>query len=143
MVARAKPKRMYRTMQGRMVDIEKLRTANESVQAVGNMNVNARGDVLGAGGQVITPKETVIKQYYEQPKGMVSDTPTKGKPMPAPKAEPVKTVQKMTPVASKPTPAKTVAPQLKKVETSPVETFKPKAESTAKNGIDAALDGLE
>jgi hypothetical protein len=143
MVARAKPKRMYRTMQGRMVDIEKLRTANESVQAVGNMNVNARGDVLGAGGQVVTSKETVIKQYYEQPKGMVSDTPTKNKPTQAPKVEPVKTVQKMTPVASKPAPTKTVAPQPKKVETKPVETFKPKAESTVKKGIDAALDGLE
>ena len=149
MVARAPRKRMYRTMQGRMVDIEKLRTANESVQAVGNMNVNARGDVLGSGGQVVTSKETIIKQYYEQPKGMVSDTPTKSKPTPAPKAEPAKNVQKMTPVASKPTPTKTVAPQPKKVEpkaetvTKPVETFKPKTESTAKKGIDAALDGLE
>jgi len=143
MVARAKPKRMYRTMQGRMVDIEKLRAANESVQAVGNMNVNARGDVLGPSGQVITPKSEVIKKYYEQPKGMVSDTPSKGKSMPAPKAEPVKTVQKMTPVAAKPQP--------KKVETKvdpapvvkPVETFKPKTESSSKKGIDAALDGLE
>ena len=149
MVARAPRKRMYRTMQGRMVDIEKLRAANESVQAVGNMNVNARGDVLGASGQVVTPKEQIIKKYYEQPKGMVSDTPSKGKPMPAPKAEPVKTVQKMTPVAAKPAPKKTVAPQPKKVEpkvetvTKPVETFKPKTESTAKSGIDAALDGLE
>tara|TARA_R110000782_G_scaffold114724_1_gene204816 strand:- start:677 stop:1108 length:432 start_codon:yes stop_codon:yes gene_type:complete len=143
MVARAKPKRMYRTMQGRMVDIEKLRATNENVQAVGNMNVNARGDVLGAGGVVVTTKAQVIKQYYEQPKGMVSDTPTKGKPMPAPRTETVKTVQKMTPVASKPTPEKTVAPQPKKVEVKPVETFKPKTESTAKKGIDAALDGLE
>jgi hypothetical protein len=143
MVARAPRKRMYRTMQGRMVDIEKLRAANESVQAVGNMNVNARGDVLGPSGQVITPKSEVIKKYYEQPKGMVSDTPSKGKSMPAPKAEPVKTVQKMTPVAAKPQP--------KKVETKvdpapvvkPVETFKPKTESSSKKGIDAALDGLE
>jgi len=143
MVARAKPKRMYRTMQGRMVDIEKLRTANESVQAVGNMNVNARGDVLGAGGQVVRLKETIIKQYYEQPKGMVSDTPTKNKPMPAPKVEPVKTVQKMTPVASKPAPMKAEPTPVKEVESKPVATFKPKAESTAKKGIDAALDGLE
>ena len=143
MVARAKPKRMYRTMQGRMVDIEKLRTANEGVQAVGNMNVNARGDVLGAGGQVVTSKETIIKQYYEQPKGMVSDTPTKNKPMPAPKVEPAKTVQKMTPVASKPAPMKAEPTPVKEVESKPVATFKPKAESTAKKGIDAALDGLE
>jgi len=141
MVARAPRKRMYRTMQGRMVDIEKLRAANESVQAVGNMNVNAKGDVLGASGQIVTPKEAVIRKYYEQPKGMVSDTPSKGKPMPAPKAEPVKAVQKMTPVASKPAPKTVVATQPKKIE--PVETVKPKAESTAKKGIDAALDGLE
>ena len=127
MVARPTRKRMYRTMQGRMVDIEKLRAANESVQAVGNMNVNARGDVLGAGGQIVTPKETVIKKYYEQPKGMVSDTPSRGKPMPAPK--------------------KIISAQPKKVEPAsavkPVETVKPKAKATVKKGIDEALDGLE
>ena len=126
MVARAPRKRMYRTMQGRMVDIEKLRAANESVQAVGNMNVNARGDVLGAGGKVVTRKEQIIKKYYEQPKGMGSDTPSRGKPMPAPKA-----AKKMSPVAPKPVPKKVVAPQPKKTQ------------STAKKGIDAALDGLE
>jgi hypothetical protein len=137
MVARAPRKKMYRTMQGRMVDIEKLRAANESVQAVGNMNVNARGDVIGPGGTIVTPKETVIKKYYEQPKGMVSDTP-RSKSKPAPKAEPVKTVQKMTPVAAKPAPKKTVAPKMvnKPAEAKPVE-------STTKKGIDAALDGLE
>ena len=127
----AQRRKLYRTMQGRMVDIEKLRSANESVQAVGNMNVNAKGDVLGAGGQVVTPKEQVIKKYYEQPKGMVSDTPNRGKSMPAPKAEPVKKVQKTTPVEAKPAPKKTVAPQTKKTQ------------STAKKGIDAALDGIE
>jgi len=143
MVARAPRKRMYRTMQGRMVDIEKLRTANESVQAVGNMNVNARGDVLGPGGTIVNTKENVIKKYYEQPKGMVSDTP-RSKPMPAPKAEPVKTVQKITPIAAKPAPKKVIAPQPPKVESKPA----PKVESTPiqrteKKGIDAALDGLE
>ena len=139
MVTRAPRKRMYRTMQGRMVDIEKLRAANESVQAVGNMNVNARGDVLGPGGQIVTPKETVISKYYEQPKGMVSDTPIKGKTMPAPKSVAKPTVQTMTPVAAKPAPKKAVAPQPKKVEV----VQKAKTESTAKKGIDAALDGLE
>ena len=147
MVARAKTKRMYRTMQGRMVDIEKLRATNENVQAVGNMNVNARGDVLGAGGQVVTPKSEVIKKYYEQPKGMVSDTPSKGKPMPAPKAaEPVRSVQKMTPVPKKETNTTTVftpKAEIKPVETKTVEAVKPKTTSTAKKGIDAALDGLE
>jgi len=56
-VTRAPRRKMYRTMQGRMVDIEKLRGANENVQAVGNMKVNARGDVLGPGGTVVKPKK--------------------------------------------------------------------------------------
>ena len=144
MVARAPRKRMYRTMQGRMVDIEKLRAANENVQAVGNMNVNARGDRLGPGGQIVTPKEKIIKKYYEQPKGKVDDTPTKGKPMPAPKVETKKTIQKMTPVAKKtePKPEPVVAPKFE-AEPTPVATFKPKTETTEKKGIDAALDGLE
>ena len=151
MVARAPRKRMYRTMQGRMVDIERLRAANESVQAVGNMNVNARGDVLGPGGVVVNTKENIIKKYYEQPKGRVDDTPIRTKPMPAPKAEaPAKPVQKMTPVAAKPAPKNTVAPQPKAeakpeatVESKPVETFKAKTQPVSKNGIDAALDGIE
>ena len=147
MVARAPRKRMYRTMQGRMVDIEKLRAANESVQAVGNMNVNARGDVIGPGGAVVTSKEKVIQRYYEQPKGKVDDAPMRNRSVPATKAEPVKTIQKMTPVAAKPAPKKAVAPQPKKVEPTPVakpvETFKPKTEGSDKKGIDAALDGLE
>jgi hypothetical protein len=148
MVARPTRKRMYRTMQGKMVDIEKLRAANESVQAVGNMNVNARGDILGPGGQIVTKKETVIKKYYEQPKGMVDDTPARAKPAPAPRTPPKQTVQTMTPVAkpeikkveTKPEPV--VAPKVE-AEPTPVATFKPKTESTEKKGIDAALDGLE
>jgi hypothetical protein len=128
MVARAPRKRMYRTMQGRMVDIEKLRSANESVQAVGNMNVNARGDVLGSSGQVVTSKAEVIKKYYEQPKGKVSEGPasTKQKPAQQPQVE-----------------AKAVEP--KKVATPKVATPKvaPKRTVAPKKGIDAALDGLE
>ena len=49
-----------------------------------------------------------------------------------------------TPVSTKPAPKKVVAPKpAPKVEAKPTETFKPKTESTAKKGIDAALDGLE
>ena len=133
MVARAPRKRMYRTMQGRMVDIEKLRSANESVQAVGNMNVNARGDVLGSSGQVVTSKAEVIKKYYEQPKGKVSEGPasTKQKPAQQPQVE-AKAVE----------PKKVATP---KVATSKAATSKaaPKRTVAPKKGIDAALDGLE
>ena len=131
-ITRTPRKRMYRTMQGRMVDIEKLRGANESTQAVGNMNVNARGDVLGPGGTIIKPKEKVMKEYYETPKGRAIDTPkakvppqSKAKLPPQPK---VVQTQTMNPTAVKPTVTKTVS------------SFKPKA---TKSGIDAALDGIE
>ena len=149
MVARPTRKRMYRTMQGKMVDIEKLRAANESVQAVGNMNVNARGDILGPGGQIVTPKEQIIKKYYEQPRGMVDDTPARAKPTPAPKIPPKQTVQTMTPVAkteikkTEPKPEPVVVPKVES-EPTPVSTSKTKTVSTTeKKGIDAALDGLE
>ena len=131
MVARPTRKRMYRTMQGRMVDIEKLRAANESVRAIGNMNVNARGDILGPSGQVAVPKEKVIAKYYEQPRGRVDDTPTKARTVRrVAQSKPV--VQKMTPVASKPTPQ----PAASKPDAPAVVT-------PEKKGIDAALDGLE
>ena len=79
MVARAPRKRMYRSMQGRMIDIEKLRAANETVPAVGNMNVNAKGDVLGPGGSISQPKTEIMAKYYEKPRGMVDATPSRAK----------------------------------------------------------------
>ena len=129
MVMRAKPKRMYRTMQGRMVDIEKLRAANEGVQAVGNMNVNARGDVLGANGQVVTPKAQVIRKYYEQPKGKASEGPSRIKQTPASETKAVETKAVETKAVATP-----------KVATPKVATKKAVA---PKKGIDEALDGLE
>ena len=129
MVARAKTKKMYRTMQGRMVDIEQLRSANESTLAVGNMNVNARGDVMGTGGQVVTPKAEVIKKYYEQPKGKVSEGPASTKQKPAPQPQAVE--PKKVPTPKVPTP---------KVATPKAEIKKTVA---PKKGIDEALDGLE
>ena len=107
------------------------------------MNVNARGDVLGPGGTVTQTKQEVVAKYYEQPKGMVDDSPTRAKVI-APKRTapaPQKPIQKMTPIESTPAPVKAVAP--KKVEAQPkaVENFKPK--NADKKGIDAALDGLE
>jgi hypothetical protein len=130
MVARAKTKRLYRTMQGRMVDIDQLRAAKESEQAVGNMKVNARGDVLGVRGQVITPKSQVMQKYYEQPKGKASEGPssTKQTPTPQPKAVETKVVETKV--------VETKAVQPKKVAT-------PKKTVAPKKGIDEALDGLE
>ena len=121
-------RKMYRTMQGRMVDIEKLRASNEGVRAVGNMNVNARGDMVGSGGQIVKTKEEMMKEYYEAPKGQASDARStrvrEAKPQPIPQPRVVQT-QVLNPQASKPAQVKTT------------NQFKPK------QGIDAALDGIE
>ena len=112
MVARPTRKRMYRTMQGRMVDIEKLRSANENVRAIGNMNVNARGDVLGRGGQVIKAKEQVMREYYEQPKGRVYDVPTR-KVVRAPQKQPIPQAEVIQSKVINPQPRRRTAQNLK------------------------------
>lgn len=127
-------KKLYRTMQGRMVDIDKLRAANETAQAVGNMSVNARGDVIGQGGRVIRSKSDVMKEYYETPKGAAQDTAVKTE-APQSKAQP----QVMNPTVK----------QIQEKPVKTVSTFKPKAQPKVepkeepKSGIDAALDGIE
>ena len=40
-------KKVYKTMQGKILDMDPLRKRNELTPAVGNAKVNARGDELG------------------------------------------------------------------------------------------------
>ncbi len=51
----------YRSMQGKQVDMHKLVMQNEMTVAVGNVKVNARGDELGPGGQIIRKREDVLR----------------------------------------------------------------------------------
>jgi len=63
---------VYRTMQGREIDMEKLMKKHELMPAVGNTRVNARGDELGPGGKIIRKREEVVAEYYEDnPKAQV------------------------------------------------------------------------
>jgi hypothetical protein len=52
-------------MQGKEVDMGKLMRQNELTPAIGNMNVNARGDELGQGGKIVRRREDVVQEYYE------------------------------------------------------------------------------
>ena len=58
-------RKVYRSANGKEVDIEKLRAKNELTPAVGNARVNARGDELGAGGKIIRKREEVMAEYYK------------------------------------------------------------------------------
>jgi hypothetical protein len=56
--------KIYRSAMGKNIDIDTLRLTNEDAIAVGNMKVNARGDQLGAGGQVIQGRNQTMDKYY-------------------------------------------------------------------------------
>ena len=59
--------KVYRTAQGRMVDIGALMLQNENTRAVGNMGVNARGDLLDSNNRTIDSRNSqVAKQYNKQ-----------------------------------------------------------------------------
>ena len=71
-------RKQYRTMQGKIVDLEKLVAKNELVPAIGNARVNARGDELGPGGKIIRKREDVMAEYYaNNPNAMPDEKPAK------------------------------------------------------------------
>ena len=59
-------RQVYRTAQGKSLDMGSLVLQNENVRAVGNMNVNARGDILDDRDQVIQTKTQQVNQQYNQ-----------------------------------------------------------------------------
>ena len=59
--------RLYQTAKGKMIDIDKVKLANETAIAVGNMKVNARGDKIGPGGTVVAGRNQVMDNMYAVP----------------------------------------------------------------------------
>ena len=59
-------KNVYKTSGGKIVDMNALRLANEEVVAVGNMNVNARGDEISPNGTIIKGRNQILKDRYHQ-----------------------------------------------------------------------------
>jgi hypothetical protein len=54
-------------MQGKEIDMDKLMLQNETMPAVGNVRMNARGDELGPGGVVVKTREQIAQEYYNNP----------------------------------------------------------------------------
>jgi hypothetical protein len=91
-------KKQYRSMRGKQVDIDLLRKRNELTPAVGNANVNARGDELGPGGTIARKREDLIKEHYAHAGTARSDSAKPAAPV-ADTVEPVvetKTVARRT-----------------------------------------------
>lgn len=62
MAMKEQPRSIYRSMQGKELDMNKLINQNEMTVAVGNVKVNARGDELGPGGKIIKKREDVLRE---------------------------------------------------------------------------------
>jgi hypothetical protein len=65
MAIKGNTNKVYKTMRGKVVDMDLLQQRNELTPAVGNARVNARGDELGPGGKIIRKKEQLLKDYYK------------------------------------------------------------------------------
>ena len=57
---------IYRTAQGKRLDMAMLARKNERVRAVGNMSVNARGDTIDSQGRVIVPVTKKVGDKYQR-----------------------------------------------------------------------------
>jgi len=69
-----------RTNKGVSIDMDALISAsNAQTPAVGNMGVNAKGDVLGQGGQVVKKNEDRVREYYRKnPRSSTANKSLKG-----------------------------------------------------------------
>lgn len=57
-------RKVHKTMQGKEIDLDKLRIRNETTLAVGNAKMNARGDELGPNGKIIRKREEASTEYH-------------------------------------------------------------------------------
>lgn len=66
-------RKIYRTAQGKMIDLGALQLRNENVRAVGNMSVNARGDLIDADNRPIDTKNKQVSRQYRKQTSNVTD----------------------------------------------------------------------
>ena len=63
----------HMSARGKAIDMGAIKTKNEHVRAVGNQNVNARGDIIDSHGNVIKDANKRVNEYYM--KGVAKTTP--------------------------------------------------------------------
>lgn len=79
--------KQYRTAMGKTVDMGALMLQNETARAVGNMNVNARGDRLDSNNQIIDRKSRQAQRQYQKQSNVTGEAlsgqlPKKSAPAP-------------------------------------------------------------
>lgn len=79
---------IYRTAQGRPLDMASLAAKNEKTRAVGNMNVNARGDTIDSHGKIITPVTRKVGNRYNNSVANPESNRARSTVRPKPEASP-------------------------------------------------------
>lgn len=59
-------RKVYRTAQGKLVDLGRLQLQNENTRAVGNMGVNARGDKVDSQNKPIDRRPAQVQRQYNR-----------------------------------------------------------------------------
>lgn len=65
-------RKIYKSAMGKTVDMGSLLLQNEQVRAVGNMNINARGDRLDSNNRVVEPKNQQVQRRYNKQTNVTS-----------------------------------------------------------------------
>ena len=86
---------LHTTARGKQIDMSALQLANEHVVAIGNMKVNARGDVLGSGGKIVKTRAEVMAEFHQLKSPMADNSVVQipVDPLTAPKETKVSTIE--------------------------------------------------
>lgn len=68
-------RKVYKSAMGKAIDLGSLILQNEGTRAVGNMNVNARGDLLDGNNRVIDKKNRQVQRQYQRTTNVSSAAP--------------------------------------------------------------------
>ena len=105
----------HRSNRGKIIDFQTLMAQQGDEPAVGNMKVNARGDVIGKGGKVVKKAADRAREHYDaNPKTETAEKSSLKGPMPDEQVEPQ---TKMTPTVKT---GKSRATEEKKAKPAPV-----------------------
>lgn len=56
----------HRSAMGKPIDMSAIRSRNEKVRAIGNMSVNARGDIIDSNNQVVRQNTQRVNRVYNK-----------------------------------------------------------------------------
>lgn len=94
----------YKTAMGKTIDMGSMAVANEKIRAVGNMSVNARGDIIDSNNNIVKTRQQQLAEQYSTQTKKQNRPGTAQKPQaekPAPEAK-VKESPKPAPVTEEP-----------------------------------------